>query len=265
MRQLEVISPADIFHARRRQYLDHTTVKTYPTFRGLAEYDSRLTRQNGKSVIGVIEGKIVAGADTMNVLDIGCGKGNMLDDLVQRYPQVKAFGLSAFNFRSNQYQLQEHAGRIDYRIGDAHKLDSIFSDVDFDLIVSVHGTSYSADPLAVLRKAYSNCKDGGIVMFDKMGTHLTQSQAELLQEFWQQNGIQANLHPRTSYHDEITRVNHSITLQRVAGISLPLPFKYSPIERSPVDGHAIVDMSLKYDFDEERIRRKMRSMPGTKR
>lgn len=128
----------------------------YTTLRTVDAYKSILPKFNEEEnfyerVLSLSED----GEAPIRVLDIGCGQGHMLAGLVGEFPSVQAFGLSAYDYRSLAMSVfQDDLVKVDYRVGDAHKLLEVFSDQEFDVITSVHCVEYLADPLAVLKQAY---------------------------------------------------------------------------------------------------------------
>src|SRR5436190_1944734 len=80
-------------------YAKHARKRPYVINDDLNEYDLALPKSNNKTASQLIEEKISEGIDPIYVLDVGCGKGRFLAEIMARYPQVKGFGISAFDYR----------------------------------------------------------------------------------------------------------------------------------------------------------------------
>ncbi len=241
MRRLEAPVPIkDILHARRETYLHHAGGRSYTADRDLAGYEEKLPRFRGQTVTQLIEGKIAQGAESVSVLDIGCGEGRFLAGLIRKYPQVKAFGISAFDYRKESSPWKKLLDEADYRVGDAQRLASVFPDVEFDITVSRLTMVYVNDPLSVLRQAYRRTKPGGIILLDKLGTELTDAQSEHLQKRWEQEGIEVELESYNAKGDEDAASVYSLAIQKASDSRLYLPFRYS-----------LNGKTIGYFFDEE--------------
>jgi len=246
MSRIETVPIGYILRARRSAHFRHTKDRLYITDRGLGEYEHGLPQFKGKGVSELIEDKIDQGIEPINVLDIGCGEGNFLASLVHRYPQIRAFGISAFDYRQKTGLWGDRIKQVDYRLGDAQRLASVFPDVEFDLVVSRHCLEYTDDPLSVLKQAYRRSKIGGVILLDRLGTLLNQLQAKNLKAYWEQNGIQADLERYFPGEDKYDRTIYKLAIQKASNNKLPLPFRYS------YRGEGVL---LNYSFDEEAVAR----------
>lgn len=150
-----------------QQYLKHTKFQLYPADGNLAEYRAGLPRHNGQTIIDCIRERTAQGQKPVNVLDIGCGKGIFLCELSLKFPQVRAFGLSAFDYRDFlEDPWFTYIKRVDYRLGDAHNLKQIFKGVRFDIVTSFYTFPYLANPSAVLDQVHSLLNSGGLAFID---------------------------------------------------------------------------------------------------
>lgn len=101
--------------------------------RGACQYDQHTPVQ--QRVVQRLLGRLSAelSNEPQRVLDIGCGTGQLLQSLAQRYPQA---GLTGLDLAPNM--LQQAAERLGTRAelvqGDAERLP--FGDTSFDLVVS---------------------------------------------------------------------------------------------------------------------------------
>lgn len=226
------ISLSGVRRVRESTYQLHGEEKPYATYKDVDGYRDNLPKFNGRNLTEIIEDKISQGSDCVRVLDVGCGEGIFLANLIRRYPQVRAFGISSFDYRPRAERAwSEYVNQIDYRTGDAHKLNAIFSGVEFDLTVSYHCVEYLSDPLAVLKQIYRRSKTGGIILLDRLGVSLSMQEANQLSQYWKQHETQAELTrwAPSSYDPSI----YSLSLQRGTNPRLPLPFRYRrpvPIE-----------------------------------
>ncbi len=181
-------------------------------------------------------------SEEVRVLDIGCGEGLALAELKQKLPEVKAFGISATDMRviTPPDDLKPYVDSIDYRIGDAHKLKDIFRGESFDYIISTKTFIHLGDPFRVLKQCYRLLKTGGIAFIEDPGFWLTAREFSKLQQFWESQGVKAELHGLLSMSSEEitqlaaafpvfnnTRSDFHIAIQRSPEAPrLPMPFKY---------------------------------------
>ena len=104
------------------------------------------------------------------VLEIGCGTGAMTRFLAKRDDfsgEVTGVDQSpAFIEAARQFAQEEKlSDRVDFRVGDAHKLD--FPSATFDAVIAHTLISHVTDPLAVIREMTRVVRPGGTVaIFD---------------------------------------------------------------------------------------------------
>jgi ubiquinone/menaquinone biosynthesis C-methylase UbiE len=104
------------------------------------------------------------------VLEVGCGTGATTRALAQRKDfSGQAFGVDQsppFIEAARRFaDEQDIAARVDFRVGDAHRLE--FGDATFDAVFAHTLISHVTDPMAVLREMTRVVRPGGIVaVFD---------------------------------------------------------------------------------------------------
>jgi ubiquinone/menaquinone biosynthesis C-methylase UbiE len=89
------------------------------------------------------------------VLEIGCGEGNTLDDLAETFG-CRAIGIESDAVLAKRLPRNEKATILE---GDAHMMD--FPDNAFDAVISCWVLPYCTDKLRVLREAYRVLMPGG--------------------------------------------------------------------------------------------------------
>lgn len=153
--------------AIEQQYAKHSKFQPYPADGNLNEYNATLPRFQGKTLFQHIRERVTQGQTPIRVLDIGCGKGIFLCELVSRFPQIKASGISAFDYREIlEDPWFTYIQRVDYRVGNAYNLREIFNDVRFDVITSMYTLQYLPNPTAVVEQAYTLLNTGGVAFLD---------------------------------------------------------------------------------------------------
>jgi SAM-dependent methyltransferase len=137
--------------------------------RGLADLERRLG-----DVCGEIEARLER-QDVVRVLELGCGFGMALLDLVARYGErVEAVGVTRLLADANRDVQREEASRRG--VGFATNLPAIvvadvsrglaFADHAFDLVVSQVAWQYFANKAGVLREAMRVLATSGIALID---------------------------------------------------------------------------------------------------
>lgn len=242
-------SQQQIRHLREQSFLSHSGLsRMYEIRRGILGYQDNLPKFEGKTLLEILDGMNKKHA--FNVLDIGCGAGVFLRDVIRNFPAARTHGISAFDYRGTADSFwKPFIDQVDYRINDAQKLRRIFPDVRFDLIVSVYAFEYFGDPLAVIKQAYSLLKKDGILLVDNPGPYLTTAQAELLRKYWIKQGVTADLERLNSFYTEQPS-NYSFAILKGKNPRLPLPFSYDRIsEDYQMAQFGVKPFPLRYHFN----------------
>ena len=96
----------------------------------------------------------------IEVLDLGCGTGEITRRLAQRYPQARLLGVDILEGNLARARLgDDSGGRIHYAQGDAFALDA--ADASFDLVVCRHMSQAVPDFPQVLAEITRALKPGG--------------------------------------------------------------------------------------------------------
>lgn len=112
----------------------------------------------------------LAFAPDTRTLEVGCGTGAMLRRLARREGFAgNALGIDhspAFVAAAKRFGADEGlADRVDFRVGDAHRLD--VADATFDIVIAHTLVSHVSDPAAVVREMARVARPGGrVVVFD---------------------------------------------------------------------------------------------------
>lgn len=169
----------------------------YEINRGLEEYQLILPRFQERNAIYHAMQKAESGP--ISLLDIGCGSGTFLGELSARIPNSNLYGVSGYDYRSqivNKCTRQRVIQNVDYRVGDAQRLHTVFPDTNFDIIVSSFCFQYLGDPLNALKTAYRKLNKDGILFVHSSALEVLFGQFDLLEEAWQSLGIEANIEQR---------------------------------------------------------------------
>lgn len=221
-----------ISQARPGQMTTNRELTTTPTATG---YEDLLPRFKGKTISELIGERTDQGKD-VSVLDIGCGEALFLARLAERFPRLKANGLSAADYRgrTKDPQLRSIIEKVDYRIGDAHDLTSIYPDGHFTHIVSVETFQYITDPIVVLGQAYSLLEKDGVMLIHNPRLPIKHQEVNQLEQYWKERGVQATLTREYTAEDEERNLKQEffagfpklgLTIVKNDLINLPLPFK----------------------------------------
>ena len=115
-----------------------------------------------------------------DVLDIGCGTGYLLRNLLRNREDVRALGLdisSSMITEATSRAANENTQNLSFRAANFEHLDdSILSDYRFQCIFCINTFHYFAEPLVTLRKIHGLLSANGslyILERDKSGSVLT--------------------------------------------------------------------------------------------
>jgi SAM-dependent methyltransferase len=120
-------------------------------------YARILPAWQGQNVAELLE--TLAAAGPINLLDVGCGLGNFLVDVRQRFgPAVNCRGITTFPYH-NPSITQKHG--VDIDLTDIQQLRSRDT---YDLITAVHSLPYTQNPLLALKRIHDALKPSGIAL-----------------------------------------------------------------------------------------------------
>lgn len=214
---------------RMTSYSSQTSDQGFTVGRHLNEYLYFLPEFEGKDLLWHIKEMITLNQEPA-LLDAGCGDATFLIDLARLHPQVRRYGISAFDYRRI---ISTPLTDIDYRVGDLHRVKRIFSDVRFDFIATCATFSYLGDPLTALKQCYGLLKEGGIIFLDRFGVLMTKEEISRLSDFWRKHQIKTST--KQHFEDDLTKHSYGLAIKRSASSHLPLPFKYNlPNEEKPL-------------------------------
>ena len=93
-----------------------------------------------------------------NILDIGCGTGELLALLLRDNPSIKCYGI---DFSPNMLEMARTKlpNRVELKEGDAEELP--YHDNQFDLVVMSFTFQYLINPQAILEEVYRVLKKNG--------------------------------------------------------------------------------------------------------
>lgn len=140
----------------------------YYTCRGADSYNSLLPRYNGLSFLEVLRSKINTSDKPIAILDVGCGQGVALAELLREFPgKLRVTGISATDLREYAPErLQRFIKQIDMKIGDAHFLKEIFQEKKFDFIVSVKTFEHLEYPGFIAQQCRELLKPYGLAFIE---------------------------------------------------------------------------------------------------
>lgn len=227
--------------AKEEAFEKHQKPFGYITYRGLSNlfdtkgatlspwgYNDILPPLNGLKLEEWIERK-VSQKGVIRLLDVGCGKGNYLDECKGRWGEgVECFGITSRVFCSDEQRRSRLSPEdillgfktrgIDVRVADAQTLNSEFPTERFDVITAVHLADYLADSWSLIDGMYSILEDRGVGFINEFPMRLTNAG----------DIVSLIKHLETSYGMEINKAHkvgdyYSLAFQKTKpGILLPL-------------------------------------------
>ena len=136
----------------------------YYTNRRLDHYEIQLPHYNGKTFLETLRLRINESNEPVDILDIGCGQGIALAELLKEFPgRIRISGLAATDLREHApSELQPFLREMDMRVGDAHYLTQIFGPKRFDYIISIKTFQHLEYPESVTQQCGNLLKPGGV-------------------------------------------------------------------------------------------------------
>ncbi|MDP3974118.1 MAG: class I SAM-dependent methyltransferase [Candidatus Daviesbacteria bacterium] len=211
-----------VIDARRDSYEAAKRYGGYKLDRSVHDYEYELPKFQAKTFREHLLDRLTTSQD-VSILDVGCGRGVALAELVRDNSGLKAAGISAQDFREeiSDPQLRDSIRKVDYKTGDVQKLRSIFQGQEFDVVISDGVFFYLGDPLNALRQCYGILKPDGILFINFTGLHLPQSDVARLEKYWKDIGVEAEASIDGRTKDLV------FAIQKGLIDKLPMPFKYS--------------------------------------
>lgn len=220
------VAEVAFINRRKEQYLRLAeSIPAYNIRREIQDYERELPKFQGETLMHFVKERKERG-ENADVLDIGCGEGRALGQLVGE--RVRGYGLTAAEFRPKlPARWRELVAHVDYKIGDAHNLQQIYGDQRFDFIISLATFVHLADPLDVLAQSYALLRVGGMAFIDHVGLELTGREMKLMEDFWAKYGAEVDLSPGIfgPRSDEAIYLC-DLALRKHQEGSLPLPVQY---------------------------------------
>lgn len=147
LKSLDIIYPATYSNFSTSESTDQSYVRKISNFIQSTRIKSLLKKYHPD-----------AGLRPLNILDVGCGDGNILDRIKSVFPETNTFGIEP-NAKASALASKRHV--IFEGVFEDYK-----SDVAFDLIFSSHVIEHVESPIVFLEKIYHALKDGGIAVID---------------------------------------------------------------------------------------------------
>lgn len=122
--------------------------------------------------------------DAATVLDVGCGGGQILENLAGQYPQAKFNGvdLSTDQVKRATRRLQPFGERVAIQQGSALELP--FADASFDVVYSIASIKHWTDQAKGLRECVRVLKPGGRLLILEVDRACTVRDTESFIQHW---------------------------------------------------------------------------------
>ncbi len=138
-----------------------------------------MAEESGQSVMSALETHILPLApglperlaEGIRVLDVGCGRGRIVNRLAELYPRSRFVGLDlseeAIAYARAEADRQGH-DNAEFVAADASDFDQTAEPESFDLITTFDAIHDQAQPLRVLKGIYRALKSGGVYLMQEI-------------------------------------------------------------------------------------------------
>lgn len=140
----------DIYKQKSKQSFDHQA----------AEYDDSHYSQHARKLYPFIFEEIKL-FQPISLLDIGCGTGELLHQILQRYDDMKIYGLDISNEMLAVAE-QKLNGYAELTQGDSQYLP--YGDESMDMIICNDSFHHYPEPLEVIKEIYRVLKKQGVLV-----------------------------------------------------------------------------------------------------
>jgi ubiquinone/menaquinone biosynthesis C-methylase UbiE len=109
----------------------------------------------------------------IKVLDVGCGSGNFINLLAERFPKSSFTGLDYSEFgieKANKVRVEKELSNISFTTGDAHNLPDEWTE-SFDFVFVYDVLHDLSDPHKALDQIYKVLKKDGCLSLKDFGFH----------------------------------------------------------------------------------------------
>lgn len=107
----------------------------------------------------------LGGGDCRQILDLGCGTGQLLEEIVARYPEFHLIGVDKSCGMIRVAQSRNTGARLLCLDVSLKLLEPVIPDDSIDVILCCHSFPYYSDKTGVLRKLHSTLKRDGLMIF----------------------------------------------------------------------------------------------------
>ncbi len=148
----------------------------FPRFHDVMEEDSTQSVLSGleEHILPLVPGLTKRLEEGIRVLDVGCGRGRILNRLAERYPKSRFVGLDlsqdAIAYARN-VAAKNGSENVEFTVADAAKLHETTKPGEYDLVTTFDAVHDQARPLEALKGIHKALKpDGVYLMQDISGT-----------------------------------------------------------------------------------------------
>ncbi len=151
--------------------------EAFPRFHEVMEAESAQTVLAAleEAILPLVPGLTERLRQGIDVLDVGCGRGRALQVMARLFPASRFTGVD-FSPDAIAYAAEKSADlpNLDYRIGDATRLEALWPTPSFDLVTTFDAVHDQAHPAAMLEGIRRLLRPGGSYLaqdIDSSGSH----------------------------------------------------------------------------------------------
>jgi ubiquinone/menaquinone biosynthesis C-methylase UbiE len=103
----------------------------------------------------------IENSHAQNILDFGCGKGSLLNKIINRFPNLNLTGIDFFSKFADDFKTENTNNKIKYLDIESPEFQKLLTENNFDLIISTFTLHHFKLPVSALNQMYNLLNNNG--------------------------------------------------------------------------------------------------------